>query len=437
MTGDASDGPAVSVGWLLLRILSATSQEEALSLLTNEARALAPYDQAAFVARGVLGARVLAVSNLTRVDNSAPYSVWLRRFHGTLRTARAPLALTPAQCPQQDLWDKMAPPHLAFVPVDLGRRGQGAFLAFRQTPWRQHEIDDLAALASAAAAHIVRLRQPGRKALRLALDYRKWIAVAAIVALCFVPVRMSTIAPAEVIPQEPAVIAASLSGVIKRVHVKANDEVRPGQLLVEFDDVEQRSRVDIASRALESAEAELARFGQMGFLDPAIRAKLGEQESVVQIRRLELERARDELARTRLHAERPGIALVGDGSDLEGKPVQVGEKILLVADPRRTAVRLWVPVHDGALLAEGGEGRLFLDSEPWSSRKVRVRNWVFEPEATQAGGLAFRTTADWGEGAHTQRIGLRGSAHLEGRSTPLVQFVLRRPIIFLRQSLAL
>lgn len=50
--------------------------------------------------------------------------------------------------------------------------------------------------------------------------------------------------------------------------------------------------------------------------------------------------------------------------------------------------------------------------------------------------MAYRAKARIAE-ADAPRIGLRGTAHLEGQRVALAYYILRRVIIFLRQSLAI
>jgi hypothetical protein len=251
------------------------------------------------------------------------------------------------------------------------------------------------------------------------------------------PVHLSTVAPAEVVPLEPAIIASPLPGVIRTVHVHSNEKVATGQLLVSLDDVDQRNKRDIAQRDLELTRAELKRLEQLGFLDPTQRFRLAELEAQSRIRELELARAHQELNRTQIRAERDGIAILGDASEWAGKPVQVGEKILQIADPRRTGLRIYIPAVDIPVLEANEQGEVYLDSQPWRGLAFKVRHWTFEPEVTPTGIVAFRAQAQWLANADQARLGLRGSAHLKGRMVPFIVYMLRRPLILLRQSFAL
>ncbi len=96
---------------------------------------------------------------------------------------------------------------------------------------------------------------------------------------------------------------------------------------------------------------------------------------------------------------------------------------------------MWVPAADGGVLETFSSGRLFLDTDPWRSRPLQLTYWSFEPEQSPQGVMAYRVKAEVKDG-EAPRIGLRGTAHLEGERVAFSYYVLRRLVIFLRQKLA-
>jgi multidrug efflux pump subunit AcrA (membrane-fusion protein) len=261
------------------------------------------------------------------------------------------------------------------------------------------------------------------------------VLIAAILAF---PVKLTSIAPAEIIPLEPETISAAIPGVVKRVLSVSNEAVQAGALVVEMDDVEQNSRVEIARGELNVAAADLRRLTLLGFQDASSRYRLAEAQGMVEIKKLQLARAELEVERTKIRSTRSGIAVVSDPLDWQGKPVQPGERIMLVADPRKIAVRIWVPAQDGPVLEKGAQGELFLDSEPWRGQRIRIDSWSFEPEMSPFGVMAYRAQASIAlEERGAPRIGLRGSAHLTGERISLLLYLIRRPLIFLRQTLSI
>ncbi len=427
---------------LALRILAGlhghAGADDLAAVFLRDVRALVPFDQGAcIIAPLTRRTRVAAVSNVTTIDQGSPHSVWLKRMFRVLTKAGAYGAL-PAEALAGDLDpSRYAPGRILFLPFDLRAGGRGAFVFARQTDWSEQEIGILRGMVASAAVHLGFLGRGDPAVLKKIARPKTAAILAALMAAAIFPVKLSSVAPAEVVALEPSVVSSSMQGVVKAVHVRPNDPVTKGHLLVTLDDVEQRAKLALARRDLELTEAELRRFEQMGFLDPSQRFRLAELEGQRRIRLAEAERAETELDRMTIRAERDGIAVVGDPTEWQGRPVQIGERIMQIADPDRTGLRIFVPAPDGPVLAPSGTGTVYLDSEPWSGRAVVVRHWTFEPEMTPTGTVAYRVRAEWADPAVAARIGLRGTAHLDGPRVPLVLHLLRRPLILLRQTVGL
>ena len=152
-------------------------------------------------------------------------------------------------------------------------------------------------------------------------------------------------------------------------------------------------------------------------------------------KRAERDYARDLLARAEVRAPRDGIAVFADAERWTGKPVQTGERLMELADPRQAELRIDLSVGDAIALEPGSEAVLLLDSDPLRRHVARLERAAYEAQTTAAGQLAYRLDAAFEEAP--PRIGLRGTAKLYGDRAPLAYYLLRRPLVAARQSLGL
>ena len=81
------------------------------------------------------------------------------------------------------------------------------------------------------------------------------------------PVVLSALAPAEVVPRDPQVISAPIDGVVREVLVLPNEPVTAGTPLLQLEDAELQSSVEVAERALLVARAELQTTQLGGFVN--------------------------------------------------------------------------------------------------------------------------------------------------------------------------
>lgn len=263
-------------------------------------------------------------------------------------------------------------------------------------------------------------------------------SVLALILAMWLPVRLSALTPVEVIARDPMVISAPLNGAVTRLDVAPNQRVQAGETLVRFEDTELASEYEIAQQALLVAQAELKTVQQSGFMDPAQKARLAELESQVRLRQAEMQYARSRLEKATLKAPGAGIAVLGDPNEWKGRPVNIGERIMLLADPMAIELEIMLAVKDSIALRQGAEVNVFLDNDPLSAWSAHVHHANYEPQRTPDGLMAYRLVARLNdEQAHSTlpRIGTRGTAKVYGERVSLFFYLFRRPITSARQWL--
>ncbi|MFP1633403.1 efflux RND transporter periplasmic adaptor subunit [Zhengella sp. ZM62] len=276
-------------------------------------------------------------------------------------------------------------------------------------------------------------RSLGRQAL---VARRRQIAMALALAgmlSLFIPVPLTVLAPAEVVPRDPFVVAAPVDGVIRRLLVDPNQSVAAGELLAEFDDTEPRGRYDVAARALDIASARERRTRQGAFASQDMRRELAIAEAERRMAEAELAEARDRLERTRIRAPAAGIVLYSNRDDWTGKPVSTGERIMRIADPNRLRLRIELAIGDTVALDGDGSLRLFLDAAPLAPVLAKVETAAYLAEPTPDNRLVYPVLAAIEDGAVPLRPGLRGTAQIYGPRVSLGYYLFRRPIALLRQ----
>ncbi|MGM0594532.1 MAG: HlyD family efflux transporter periplasmic adaptor subunit [Pseudomonadota bacterium] len=406
--------------------------------VVNETRRLIAYRRAVLVDGDTL--RVRALSGVATVERDAPFVQWLERVCrevagseagstlGSVRVGKLPDGL------QKD-WGSFTGGEVLWLPL---RHPDGSVSGYlwldREQPWSEPELVLLQRLAETYAHAMTALSCSRRRRFRVA---RRWWLVVAVVVLATLslPVSQTALAPAEVVPREPLVVSAPIEGVVEEVLVEPNEPVSAGTPLFRFEDVELRSRLEVAQKTLSVARAEAKAAAQGAFEDRKSSARLAVLRTRVALRQAERDYAMALLDRVTVTAQRDGVVIFRDPDDWEGRPVSVGERVMLLADPVQVEVQADLPVGDAIALEKGGRVRLFLDAEPLHPRDGSVARASYEAEVTEQGILAYRLTVLLAGGEAPPRIGLQGTAKLYGEDVPLILYLLRRPISAARQYL--
>lgn len=445
----------------LSRRARAASAAELPFLLVNESRTLADYRQAALC----IGGKIHALSGLTQPELNAPFTQWLQRVcdhflaarsNASLAQSNAPLAKpnAPIAATSRDVgpelaaqWGEWLPAFLLWVPIG----DSDAALFARATAWDDASIALLAEW-SGAWAHAWRAAQPApsvfarlratlRKILRADanIDWwkqpRSWLAAAAIAALLF-PVRLSVLAPAELVAAHPEVIRAPLDGVIGQFHVEPNQTVVVGQLLFEFDAAALSAQAQVAAQALATAEAEYRQNASLAVADSRSKTQLAALLGKIAEKRAELDYLRSQLERAKVLAPNAGIAVFDDPSEWVGRPVQTGERILRIADPRDVEIEAWLPLGDALIFPAGAPVRMYPSATPLHSLRGELRYIAFEAQARPDGNFAYRVRAVI-ENGDAIKLGQKGTARIYGTRVPLIYWMLRRPVAAIRQYLGI
>lgn len=447
-----SDAMAALLG-LEQQLRKAASPAQLSFTIVGQTQACVSYTQAALL----LGSapdrlRVVAASDVASVDHTSPYVSWIEQVARLTASKEndaqaATLEVATAAPGLQNDWREMAPPWLLRQPLRVEARGGelvGVLLMFRDKPWSEAELGVSAHLASTMAHAIFALRRADPlKGLGRHLRSGRTGLIAAIglALLLSLPVRLSALAPVEVIAQDPVVISAPMDGAVREIKVLPNQVVAKGDVLAVMEDAELSSALEVARRELLVAVAELRTVQQGGFLDPSQKARLAELEARVKMRQAQLDFAQGRLERATVHAPRDGVVVLGDPNEWKGRPVRVGERILLVARPEHVELQAMLATKDSIALSEGAQMNVFFDKDPLGARGATLRHAAYEPQRTPEDILAYRLVArldadaDAGAAQEAPRIGMRGTARVYGEKVSLFFYLFRRPITSLRQWL--
>lgn len=279
----------------------------------------------------------------------------------------------------------------------------------------------------------------GRLAAALRAWWRRPLRRYAVLLLLFLlfPVRLSVLAPGELVPAQPAVIRAPLEGTVDRFFVAPNSRVKQGDPLFQLDLTTLESRLELARQGLATAEAEYRQAAQQAVFEAKSKVQLALLQGRIAERQTEVDFLVAQLARAQVTAPLDGIALMDDSSEWVGKPVMTGERIMTVADEHDVEVEAWISLGDGIVLPENAAVTLYLNAAPLSPVTARVRYYAHDAVPRPDGSFAYRLRARLEPGEAPPRVGMKGTAKIKGPWVTLSYWVLRRPLAILRQVVGL
>ena len=442
-----SPNPALALLEFERRIQSASSNREVAFRAVNDASQVLDFDQSVLWRVDVFGRPLIAqASGLADVSGDSPFQQWLVHLVQAITPAEfnAARAWTIGELPEAVVSDgaDWCPAHLLHCPL-RGPDGTplGGMLFLRAKPFSEPERARADWLARSAGYGLWAWRTDRHGIKRFFKRRATWRTLAivglVVAAAGLIPVRLSALAPAEITPLRPIPITSPIDGVVREIVVQPNQIVKADQVLVVLDDTALRSRQELASRALDIARADLQRATFKSFSDEASRFELQVLSARVQEKQAELAFLGELLAKSQLTAPQGGVAIFSSSEDWRGRPVQVGERVMMIADPSIIDVTVYLPPDDAVELEAGAPVNLLLHVDPLSPLEANIVRSSYEATLAPDGTLAYVIRAQLAPGQALPRIGLRGTAKIYAGQVTLAYYLLRKPLAFLRRSIGI
>ncbi len=412
-------------------------REELGFIFVNETIQVVAYDQAALW--DARGPRIVALSGAARPEPGAPYLAFLERLCRRIAASGSARDIhTPAPAADDAEWTEFLAPHVLWCPFVVPELAAGLLLA-RQDPWTEGDRQVLAALCGSYAQtwELGRARR-ARSGPAAWPRARRLVILGAALAglgLCFVPVRSSVIAPAEVSATTPVFVRAPFAGVINSIAVAPNAPVHVGEVLVRLDRRQFQAQERVARQAMEVAEAQLRQATQEAIVDPHAREQLAALRGKLAEAQADLDYQRTLLERSDIAAAADGVAVFNDPGEWIGRPVETGERILQIAPPASGRIEIEIPADDTVTLQDGARVLFFNNINPDQPVEGRLVFASYAASLSPSGVLAYTARADLAPGT-ALRLGLKGTAKIYGPQRPLALWLLRRPLTWVRNLLA-
>ncbi len=435
------------------RARQAATVQELEFLLVNDSRLLLPYRQAVWWTHQW---GVQALSGVVQPDRNVPYAQWVAQVcRHLVQQHSAACVLTATDLPPDlaSQWAQWWPAHAVWLPMHL-KSGAGAgeaagMLLAGPEPIQSDRLQLLVEWGSMWIHAWQALQHQHLGSPRLWWAHLRhqqarqtwwrrpvvW-ATAALLVLAAWPVHLTVLAPGELVAAQPVVLRAPMDGVVEQIHVQPNEMVQEGQLLFSLDEAQIASRLEISRQALQTAETEYRQFAQLALGDMRSKSQLAALAGKIGERRTEQAFLTEQRQRTQVLAPRAGMALFDAPTEWIGKPVQAGERVMRIAQPDVVEVEAWLPIGDAIPLQVGAPVQLYLAADPLHAVQAQLRYMAYEAVARPDGSYAYRVRAGLMQPG-AQRIGLKGTAKLQGEKVSLAYWMVRKPWASIRQWVTL
>lgn len=436
---------AAAINTLLIRAIRAQSSKNLFFAFVNDPVRLFHYDRATLWSLKKKTPKLIAVSGHDSFPKATPFSTKFATFIQQIPN------LTQAQRVNVELNDldlkiPGSRPALFWLPFTAdGEAHVGLLIEYWQSDKQQLPTEEMLKLVSttllSAYANLFAKIESGYSFLnRWGVERKKlfsYLLLGILVLLVAIRVPLRIVAPAEVVPNDPLLITAPLEGIIENVLVKPGAMVQKNTLLFEYEREAPMRQLESARKEVEQNEAEVKRAIVQGLTDEKARDELALYQLKLEKGKVNLALAEYQASRLEVRAPDAGVVMLDAPDQWRGKPVKIGEKVLILSNPAKTKLRTWLPEDDNILLDFNRPITVFLNVAPTRSYEAKLIYIANESSIDAKQMASFIAEADWVGTHEDAKLGLKGSAILYGENVSLIYYLLRRPIAKFRHLLGI
>lgn len=406
----------------------AKTSHESLVLAVNLLRSQFHYQSAvAFAYNGTF--KAIAHSDTPYFESHSPLVKNLRRHLGKMKLNNEVVFESSSVFDSE--YEKQGLRHAMILPLvkPSDNRLYGAIVFFSDTPFSP-ENGFIAShwgevIAHAMASHNKKLAIRGSSTLKVS------VAILGLSAIMSIPIPLNSSAKAQVVPYNPHIVTAPMNGIVKSVYVKSNDNVKVGENLLSYDDIDVRGKQRIAAQTVNISASEIVKQERAAFFDPSIRNKLEESKADRAVKSLEYQSISAQLNKLSIRAREAGTVVLDDPLTLIGKPVKAGEKLLSIVNPNEVEIELMLPAHETHAVHKGDKVSVFLDNAPFDPITGNIDRVMYEPIVSASNIVSYKAYVQIKDN-QIPFLGMCGNAKIYGEETSLFWYVFRRPIAFVR-----
>lgn len=415
-------------------------------ILNNTIR-LFPYSRAVLWSFDNKRPKLIGVSGQEDVKRQSPLALLWKDVISSLKEKKTLRILndTPEADPGgwQELAQKTAGLSVMWVPiVENGVLRAGLWLErWAEKSWEPGECEIMSSLAQSYSLAWKRFNPVSRWRNRGSARLYSLTAVLASLVFIFLfyfqTTSLRVVASCEVVPKNPEMIAAPLEGVIKEVLIQPGEKVKEGDLLFAYEDRIILQDLKVAQKQVQIIQSQYDRVRLNAFKNREAMEKIQSLKYRLEQEKIRLKLAESNVKHLEVRAPMDGICMVDNPEYWNGRPVQIGERIVMLFQPNQNKVKIFLPENDNIQFDWKKPVQIILNADPASKHQAMLNYMAPQTSKNPQGGASFIAEADLTDPGARIKVGSKGSAIVYGEEVRVGYWLLRKPLAGFRYFLGI
>lgn len=408
-------------------------------VIVNLLQQVVPYFQAVIFEKKITGYSTTSISNISEINSHSPTIQWLNnKLYKILDESDKPIIFDLNTFGLEIDSYYTTSNYGLYIPVKSLIIGHYGLILWFKTPV-EPELLNVSSLINSTIVHSwekLALQNKSNDKISKHLNKRNVLITSIVVLFLLFGIRInqSTIATAEISPQNPILISSSINGLIKSINVTPNEAVKAEQILFQLDDINIRSQLNEAEEALRVADQKYLKAYKHAYSEEDSRKEMNLLENARDQAYVTYQYRKKLLERIDVTSPISGVVLFSNSVDWLGKPVKIGEKVMLVADTTKKEINFKIQMDNMIEVDKKIPIKFYSNENPMSAVTAQISyiNPIAEP---QPDGLITYSGIARIDGALDVHLGEQGTVKIFGSKVSLIYYIFRRPFRYFRQQI--
>jgi multidrug resistance efflux pump len=213
--------------------------------------------------------------------------------------------------------------------------------------------------------------------------------------------------------------------------------VKEGHLLFTYEDRIILQDLKVAQKQVQIIQSQYNRVRLNAFKNREAMEKIQGLKYRLEQEKIRLKLAESNVKHMEVRAPMDGICMVDNPEYWNGRPVQIGERIVMLFQPGQNKVKIFLPENDNIQFDWEKPVQIILNADPSSKHQAMLNYMAPQTSKNPQGGASFIAEADLADPDARIKVGSKGSAIVYGEEVRVGYWLLRKPLAGFRYFLGI
>ena len=253
------------------------------------------------------------------------------------------------------------------------------------------------------------------------------------VVVSFFRISQNVVADFELVPFDEVTEYAPYDGMIESVNFKNGENVKKGDLILQYDTRELSYNLMETETKYEEIAAELDWVKQQSFDNKNQLGRVKILALQLKANKIEIDKTKWFLENALIAADISGVLVLNESEKWEGKAVKVGDQLFEIVPPKKINAEVMLNEINASVIGDSTKITLYLHSSPETPVYGKILSISPKPMLTKTGQFCYIIELKLDEIKPNFIVGMRGIARVKGEKVSIAYYLFKNIVLWWRK----